>query len=199
MVKSHSAEGPGPGPALSADRARRPRGARGRPPPQGAGKPRRREALPVLCRRRHSQHPHPPLHLPQHHVPENAAIFAPPTSARRRRPARPRLYGAGWEAGGAAPRVPGPVPARWCPLRAQRRGLRRGPTAEAPRAKSEEELFLFRLRIFRVHSGHGFPTVPRARRGFSPADESCGLSAVPGPAVAVKSREPLVQLTARLA
>lgn len=50
-----------------------------------------------------------------------------------------------------------------------------------------------------MHSGHGFPTVPRARRVFSPADESCGLSAVPGPAVAVKSGEPLVQLTARVA
>lgn len=86
---------------------------------------------------------------------------APPTP-RRRRQARPRLYGAGRKAGGAAPRVPAPAPgpAGLCPLGAQGRGLRRGPTANTPRPKTEEELFLFCLRIFRVRSGHLLTVLP---------------------------------------
>lgn len=193
--KPHTTEGPHRGQARgaadAADRAR---------PPPGAATPterrqaQRRQALPVLRCRGTARRPR----LPRHHVPENAAIFAPPpsTAGRKRRP-RPRLYGAGWEAGGAALRVPRPG---WA---ASGGGRRRGHAANAPRAESERETLFFWWRISSVRPGHLLTILPLLWKPgvvFSPCKSKPEYGRGAGPRScgcmqAARSREQIVSLT----
>lgn len=69
----------------------------------------------------------PPAPAPPTRKRRHLRTAAPPAPrpARRKRGDRPRLCGAGWEAGGAAPRVPAAAPARPRSLGAQSPGQNR--------------------------------------------------------------------------
>lgn len=189
-----AAEGPHRGQARgaadAADRARPPPGAREPPPPQSAGRSRGARLSRSFAAGGTAGGPA---------CPGTTYPKTPPSSRRRRRRAgrkrrpRPRLYGAGWEAGGAASHVPRRARPRPRPgWAASGGGLRRGPAADAPRAESEQEILFFWWRISSVRPGPLLTILPlfwKAGVVFPPANRSRSMAVVPGLAAAGSCRQ----------